>query len=108
MKDDVVRATSPPDCKHFCYEAEKLTWLQNQIDEIILAWKETPEATNKSELVLTNELPEDLNCIKENAATVQKEMLLHTQEGNLWTVIEDILRACEQYLKKLVPLKYPK
>lgn len=39
MKDDVVRPTSQPDCK--------LTWLQNQIDEIILAWKETPEATDK-------------------------------------------------------------
>lgn len=56
---------------------------------------------------MTNELLKNHSCIKENAATVQKEMLLHTQGGNLWTVIEDILRACERYLKKLVLLKYP-
>ena len=91
MKDDIVCATSQPDCKNFCYKAEKLTWLQNQINEIILTCKETPEATHKSELVSTNKLLEDLNCIKESAATVQKEILLHTQEGKLWTVIEDSL-----------------
>ena len=107
MKDNVVRATSQPDCKHFCHEAEKLTWLQNQIDEIIVAWKETPQVVDKSELVLASELLKDLISIKENAATVQKEMLLHIQEGNWWTVTEDILKACEVYLKKLVPLKYP-
>ena len=70
VKDNVVCATSQPDCKHFCYEAEKLTWLQNQMDEIIVAWKETPQAVVKSELVLANELLEDLISIKEDAATV--------------------------------------
>ena len=98
MKVNVVRATSL---------LLMASWLQNEIDEIILAWKKTPEATDISELVLTSKLLEDLDCIKENAATVQKEMLLHTQGGNLWTVIDDILRVCEWYLKKLVPLKYP-
>jgi hypothetical protein len=40
--------------------AEKFTWFQNQIDEIILVWKETPQAADESELVLTNKLLEDL------------------------------------------------
>ena len=108
MKDDVMRASSQPVCKHFCYEAEKLMWLQNQIDEIILAWKETPQVTDKSEVILANELLEDLSSVRENAAAVQEEMLFYTQEGNLWTANEEILKACKLYLKKLVPLKYPK
>ncbi len=108
MKDNVVRASSQPDCKHSCYKAEKLMWLQNQIDEIILVWKETPQVTDESEVILANELLEDFSSVRENAAAVQEEMLFHTQEGNLWTATEDILKACKLYLKKLVPLKYSK
>ena len=86
MEEDVVRVTSQPNCKHFCYETEKLEWLQNQIDEIAMAWKETAQTAKESEQVVANELLEDLCSIREKAAATQKEMLLYVQQGKLWNV----------------------
>jgi len=46
---DVICATPQTGCQHYCYENEKLVWLKNQLDKIMVIWTEDKERVKESE-----------------------------------------------------------
>ena len=94
MKEDVICATPQTGYQHYCYEDEKLAWIKNQLDEIMGIWKEDKERANESEETLANELLEKLISIKENAVSLQGNMLFYVKQEKLWDIMEDLLSEC--------------
>lgn len=77
MGEDVICATPKTGCQHYCYENEKLAWLvENQLDEFMRIWTEDKERAKESKATLTNELLEKLVRVKENVASLQRDMLI--------------------------------
>ena len=104
MKEDVICATPQTGCQHYCYENEKLAWLVNQLDEIMRVWTEDKERAKESEETLANEFLEKLVSIKENAASLQRDV----KQEKLWDTMEDLLSECSRYLRKIDCLNLPR
>ena len=105
MKEDVICATPQTGYQYYCYENEKLAWLVNQLDEIMRVWTEDKERAKESEETLAKEFPEKLVSIKENAASLQRDMLIYVKQEKLWETMEDLLSECSRYLRKIDCLK---
>lgn len=101
-----MRVTIDNDCKHYCYEKEKLSWFQNQISDITLRYKETVHLESEQEI--GDELVKNLSDLREKAASIQSQMVTYVRQGKLWDATENILSYCQQYLSRLDHLRYPK
>ena len=108
MKEDVICATPQTGCQHYCYENEKLVWFKNQLDKIMGIWTEDKERVKESEETLANELLEKLISIKENTASLQRNMLFFVKQEKLWNSMEDLLSEFSQYLRKIDCLNPPR
>ena len=106
MEEDTMRVTAEKDCKHYCYEQEKLIWFQSQISDITIQYQEA--AHLESEKEIGSKLLENLSKVLEKATSVQTQMLAHVRQGKLWEETKDILSDCQQYLNDLDHLRCPK
>ena len=71
-------------------------------------WTEDKERAKESEETLANELLEKLISIKENIASLQRNMLFYVKQEKLWNSMEDLLSECSQYLRKIDCLDPPR
>ena len=80
----------------------------NQLDEIMRVWTEDKERIKESEETLANEFLEKLVNIKENAASLERDMLIYVKQEKLWDTMEDLLSECSRYLRKIACLNPPR
>lgn len=80
----------------------------NQVDEIMKVWTEDKERAKESEETSANEFLEKLVSIKENAASLQRDMLICVKQEKLWETMEDLLSECSRYLRKIDCLNPPR
>ena len=106
IEEDVMRVTTEMDCKHYCYEQEKLIWFQNQISNITIQYQEAVHLESEQEI--GSKLLENLSNLREKATSVQTQMLTHVRQGKLWDETKDILSDCQRYLNDLNHLRRPK
>lgn len=64
-------------------------------------WTEDKERAEESEETLANELLEKLVSIKENAASLQRDVIIYVKQEKLWNTVDDLLSKCSQYLRKI-------
>lgn len=64
-------------------------------------WTEDKERAEESEETLANELLEKLVSIKENAASLQRDVIIYVKQEKLWNTVDDLLSECSQYLRKI-------
>ena len=60
----------------------------NQLDEIMRVWTEDKERVKESEETLANEFLEKLVNIKENAASLERDMLIYIKQEKLWDTMK--------------------
>ena len=94
-------ATAQPSCQPLQYELEKLQWLEDKVNKIRVAWEETAQEAEMSDVEVAAEFLEHLSSIKTNAASIQTEIIRHIELEELWDVMEELLNSCKQYLRKL-------